>query len=94
VDRIDSDPPRAVASGVASVGERPTFCAGPSVEAHLFDFAADLYGAKLRMHLLALLRPEEKFPDAAALVAQMQRDARMAREILAGRSPDPSGVFF
>jgi riboflavin kinase/FMN adenylyltransferase len=94
VDRVDGGAARAVGPGVASIGVRPTFSAGPAIEAHLFDFDGDLYGAELRIALVARLRPERAFPDAAALVAQMHVDARMAREILAASAPDRSGAFF
>ena len=34
--------------GVASIGERPTFGVNaPNFEVHLFDFAGDIYGARI-----------------------------------------------
>jgi riboflavin kinase/FMN adenylyltransferase len=94
VDRVDGGGARALGPGVASIGTRPTFSAGLAIEAHLFDFDGDLYGARLRMHLVAPVRSEQRFSSAEALRAQMHDDARKAREILAGRKPDPSGAFF
>jgi riboflavin kinase/FMN adenylyltransferase len=45
----------------------------------------DLYGAELRVHLVARLRGEERFPDLGALRAQIARDADGARVALAQR---------
>lgn len=81
----------ALAAGVANIGVRPTVTAGetrPSVEVHLFDTDADLYGARLRVHLCARLRAEQRFAGLDALKAQIARDAAAARERLAGLSPD------
>ena len=68
---------------VSSVGTRPTVDGvEPLLEAHLFDFAGDLYGHRIEVEFVARLRDEEKYPDLPTLVAQMDRDAAMAREIL------------
>lgn len=69
--------------GVANLGHRPTV-AGPSerVEVHLLDFSGDLYGRHLRVQLIQHLRPEQKFPDLAALRAQIVEDCRLSRIIL------------
>ena len=65
---------------LVNVGTRPTFDHdSPTVEAYLLDFSSDIYGATLRLEFLHLLRPEIKFPDAHALVQQMQNDEREAR---------------
>jgi riboflavin kinase / FMN adenylyltransferase len=55
----------------------------PRLEVHLFDFKGDLYGERLSVALVDYLRPEEKFPDVPALIAQMDDDSARAREILA-----------
>lgn len=68
--------------GVANLGTRPTFAAGRSVEVHLFDFDADLYGARLRVFFVSRLREERKFDSMAALRAQITKDAERARELL------------
>ncbi len=49
--------------GVANIGRRPTVADGAMsrVEAHLFDFAGDLYGRELDMSLHAFLRAERRF---------------------------------
>lgn len=93
VDREDGGRASALARGVANVGVRPTVKDGepkPSVEVHLFDVDADLYGARLRVHLVDRLRPEQKFAGLDALKAQIGRDAQEARARLAECSLDPA----
>jgi riboflavin kinase / FMN adenylyltransferase len=68
---------------VANFGTRPTFGGTDlRLEAHLFDFAGDLYGRHLRVALIDHLRPERKFPGLDALKAQIAEDAKQARQIL------------
>ena len=47
----------------------------------------DLYDKRLRVHLVARLRDERKFPNKDALVAQIQQDIAQARPLLAPLSP-------
>ncbi|MFC5578544.1 bifunctional riboflavin kinase/FAD synthetase [Lysobacter niabensis] len=81
--------PRA---SVSSLGTRPTVAGvEPLLEAHLFDFAGDLYGRRIRVEFVARLRDELKFHDLSALADQMHRDADQARAILSSGFPaDPS----
>jgi riboflavin kinase/FMN adenylyltransferase len=69
--------------GVLNIGVRPTVD-GRSlrIEAHLFDFAADLYGESLRVDLVARLRGEQKFAGLDELKAQIAKDAEAARKAL------------
>ena len=68
---------------VSSFGTRPTVDGvEPLLEAHLFDFDGDLYGRRIEVEFVARLRDEEKYPDLPTLVAQMHRDAVMARDLL------------
>jgi riboflavin kinase/FMN adenylyltransferase len=83
---------RALAGGVANFGVRPTLGAGPSFEVHLFDVAADLYGADLRVHLLERLREERKFAGIDELRGQIARDIELARAVTSARKPDPSAL--
>lgn len=70
--------------GVANLGWRPTVGGTrPLLEVHAFDFDGDLYGAHLRVQLLARLRPEQRFDSLAALTERMHEDARAARAVLA-----------
>ena len=74
--------------GVANLGLRPTVGGEePRLEAHLFDFAGDLYGRHLRVSLVDYIRPERKFAGLDALKAQIAEDAARARAILAGTPP-------
>jgi riboflavin kinase/FMN adenylyltransferase len=81
--------------GVANFGNRPTFGGGDVVlEAHLFDFAGDLYGRHVRVALIDYLREERKFDGIDALKAQIAEDSAQARTILAahhfGDEPGPN----
>jgi len=71
--------------GVASLGTRPTVEGSGEMllEAHVFDFSADLYGREIEVEFVAKLRAEERFASLDALVVQMNQDAREARQILA-----------
>ncbi|MBE3591072.1 MAG: bifunctional riboflavin kinase/FAD synthetase [Firmicutes bacterium] len=69
-------------AAAVSWGRRPTFGGGePVLEAHLLDFAGDLYGATLEVAFLERLRDELAFPDVEALKMQMARDVDAAREV-------------
>jgi riboflavin kinase / FMN adenylyltransferase len=69
---------------VASLGTRPTVGGiEPLLEVFLFDYSGDLYGREIEVEFVAKLRAEARFDGLEALVAQMQRDAAQAREILA-----------
>jgi riboflavin kinase/FMN adenylyltransferase len=72
-------------NGVASLGVRPTVRTDgrPVLEAHLFDFTAELYGRHLRVEFLAKIRDEARYPDLDTLRAQIARDCDAARAILA-----------
>ena len=69
--------------GVANFGIRPMYeTKVPLMEAHLFDFDGDLYGKHLSVELIEYIRPEAKFGNLDALIAQIRADAGKAREIL------------
>ncbi|MGH2487461.1 MAG: riboflavin kinase, partial [Ktedonobacterales bacterium] len=78
--------------GVANIGVRPTVSSEPKllVEVHLLDAAMDLYGLTLGVDMIERLRDERRFDGIEALRAQIDRDARTARELLAG---DGRGEF-
>ena len=71
--------------GVANLGRRPTLGANDdlSLEVHLLDFDADLYGRDLEVGFIARLRDEAKFDGLEALKGQIARDIAAARVILA-----------
>jgi riboflavin kinase/FMN adenylyltransferase len=69
--------------GVASLGTRPTVNGTQAVlEAHLFDFAGDLYGREIAVEFVTKLRDEQRFESLEALTAQMHEDAARARSLL------------
>lgn len=69
--------------GMLNLGSRPTFGDDkPLLEAHLFDVTIDLYDAPVRIDFVRRMRDTQRFPDAAALRAQLQIDADSARAIL------------
>jgi riboflavin kinase/FMN adenylyltransferase len=68
-----------------SLGRRPTFydsTDAPLLEAHLLDFAGDLYRQRARLQFGARLRGELKFDRVEDLVAQMDDDVAMTRAAL------------
>lgn len=68
---------------VASVGTRPTFDGiKPLLEVHIFNFDRDIYGQYIHVDFVSRLRGEEKFDNADQLIAQMDIDSAMARDIL------------
>lgn len=86
------DTPDGRFGGMLNLGARPTFgSTDRTVEAHLFDANGGWYGRWLRIEVLARLRDVRRFPDAAALVAQLRDDEQAARAVLArtkvGTSP-------
>lgn len=70
--------------GVANVGVNPTVGALPKplLEAHLFDFDADLYGRTVETQLITFLRPEAAFPGMDEMAAQIAIDIAKARSLL------------
>lgn len=77
--------PTRHADGVASLGVRPTFGGGQRVlEAYLFDIDEELYGERMRLEFVRRQRGERHFASIDELIAQMDRDAQRARQILAG----------
>ena len=72
--------------GMLNIGIRPTLGGelAETIEVHLLDFAADLYGQELTLEFIAWLRPEQKFAGLDALKAQLALDAASARAALGG----------
>jgi riboflavin kinase / FMN adenylyltransferase len=76
-------------AGAASLGTNPTFdgAGALSLEVHLLDFDGDLYGQRVRVAFVERLRGERRFPGAAELLEQIQRDIADTRRILAAAGP-------
>jgi len=70
-------------NGVANLGTRPAVGGEEFlIEAHLFDFAGDLYGRRMEVEYVEKLRNEAHFADIDDLVTQMREDERLARQSL------------
>lgn len=98
--RHEALPPNGVYAGYAkldgkslpaaiAVGVSPTFHGaaggGPRVEVHIIGFSGDLYGREMEAELVAYMREERCFPDAATLKSQIAADVKAALEILKER---------
>lgn len=82
--RIDEDPHLRAAS--VSVGANPTFEGDRDrrVEVHLHDADLDLYGRRLGVMLVSLVRPTLRFDCVEALIAQTADDVIRCRMLLGG----------
>lgn len=80
---------RQVYRSITNLGVRPTFEAGaaPTIETHVFGLDRDLYDARVRLAFVQRMRAERAFPDAAALVAQIQADCAQAQALFGRLSP-------
>jgi riboflavin kinase/FMN adenylyltransferase len=87
-DADDADPDANVDDNVhvcaLSIGTNPTFTSAGTVtvEAHLLDFDADLYGRRLRLQIYHRLRDERRFESSDALMAQIADDLARTREMM------------
>lgn len=72
---------------IANIGVRPTVGGGECrLEAHILDFAADIYGRHVQVEFLARLRDEARFESLDALTQQIRRDEARAREFFEQRN--------
>ena len=77
-------PDGAERGAVTNIGVRPTFDGDRvTVETHILDYSADLYGERLCVELLHFLRPERRFESSDALRRQISEDAVEARRYFA-----------
>jgi riboflavin kinase/FMN adenylyltransferase len=75
-----------VYQSVTNIGVKPTFGKGERmVEAHILDFAGELYGQKLTIELVERLRAEMKFAGPEELSEQIKKDVDKARTLLKKR---------
>lgn len=72
------------ARGMLNIGTRPTLHdgRGESIEAHIFDFSGDLYGASLEVIFRHFVREEREFDSLDSLQAQLRRDEAECRQCL------------
>lgn len=69
-------------ASVTSFGRNPTFAGSElTLETHILDFSADIYGEMLEVSFLKTMRAEKKFANPEELVAQLRMDIRARREL-------------
>ncbi|GAB2535026.1 bifunctional riboflavin kinase/FAD synthetase [Rufibacter soli] len=69
--------------GMLNIGTRPTVDGThQTIEVHLFNFQADLYGQEITVSFMAYLRPEQKFSGVEALTLQLRQDRTLALQVL------------
>ncbi|MCD0464576.1 bifunctional riboflavin kinase/FAD synthetase [Flavobacterium sp. ENC] len=65
--------------GMMNIGFNPTVNGEKqTIEVHLFDFDADIYGHRIEISLLNYLREEQKFGSVALLKEQLNQDKKTA----------------
>ncbi|MGQ9477507.1 MAG: riboflavin biosynthesis protein RibF [Candidatus Bipolaricaulia bacterium] len=79
--------PGGLKPGLLYIGRRPTFDGKErSYEVYLLDFAGELYGEELEVHLRERLRGDLEFPDQEALKRQIEQDLQEAQRFFLARS--------
>jgi riboflavin kinase/FMN adenylyltransferase len=67
---------------VVSVGNNPTFAVRERrIEAHILNFAEDIYGKTLQLSFVARIRDEKKFADIDELIFNIKRDVAFAQNL-------------
>lgn len=67
---------------ITNIGVRPTVSSSGEVraETNIIDFSENVYGKTARVELVGYLRGEKKFPSAAELRAQIEKDIECVRK--------------
>jgi len=66
-------------NGILNIGNRPTINGtNQTIEAHFFDFDADIYNKEIVVSFLEFIRPEQKFNSLEALKQQIEKDKQTA----------------
>ena len=66
---------------IMNIGTRPTLDDGAqTIETHIINYDADLYGERLVVAIEIRLREERRYEHVGLLVAQMREDVRLANE--------------
>ena len=73
-------------NAMLNIGYRPTVSTEHTlhIEAHIFNFSADVYGEEMEIVFVARLRDEQKFSSLDELKAQLKKDELAAKEVLVG----------
>lgn len=74
-----------VYGAMLNIGYRPTVSDEPvlHIEAHIFDFAQDVYNEQLELEFIARLRDEQKFNSLDELKWQLSKDEEASKALLA-----------
>lgn len=73
---------------MVNIGSRPTVDnpgAPLSIEAHIIGLDEDIYGREVTLEFMQRMRDEQKFPDLAALHAQLERDRSQTLALYYGK---------
>lgn len=70
-------------AGMMNIGTRPTFDDDEerTLEVNIFDFDRDIYGKNLQVRFLKRIRDEMKFSGKEELIAQLEKDKKIAQEV-------------
>jgi riboflavin kinase/FMN adenylyltransferase len=75
--------------GACNIGCNPTFGGETrTIEVFLLDFSGHIYDHEIAVQFVRRLRPEQRFPDAAALKSAISRDVANSRIILENLNRD------
>jgi riboflavin kinase/FMN adenylyltransferase len=81
---------------VTNIGRRPTVYEdyATTIETHVLDFSANVYGDKVRLFFFDRLRDERKFPSVTELSDQIGRDIDATRRYFERKraNPGPAGA--
>lgn len=71
-------------NAMLNIGYRPTVSTEQTlhIEAHIFNFSADVYGEEMEIIFVARLRDEQKFNSVDELKAQLKNDEIAAKQVL------------
>jgi len=69
--------------GIMNIGFRPTIDGKyQTIEVHLLDFNANLYGKNIQVNLIKRIRDEQKFDSIDALFNQIKKDELQVRQLI------------
>lgn len=75
--------------GAANIGVKPTFGGTEvTVEVHLIGFSGEIYGERVRVAFVDLLRAEKRFRSVEELAAQIRKDVDEARSRISAAGAD------
>jgi len=71
--------------GMLNIGTNPTFeNTERTIEVHIFDFNADIYGQNIEVFFIERIRNEKRFNSVTELKEQLHNDKLASEKILSG----------